>query len=156
MTKTHLDKLAETYESHGDKKTADIIRRIKKAEATKKVYAKGRTARKLNNHRGISYLLVPEDPAKDPKVCESWQQVDCPEEIIALLQERNRKHLGQSANCNLTKDSLNFTMEFTGACQRAEAMLNGTFVNQIDPPEAMTERERVMWDLSKIFFEACQ
>ena len=129
LRKSHLDKMADAYEANGDKKTAAIVRRIKRAEATKKVYAKCRTARKLNIQGGISYLLVPEDPTQDPKVCEHWRRVDCPEEITALLQERNQKHFGQSANCNLTKEPLDFTMEFTGACHRAEAMLDGTFVD---------------------------
>ena len=110
LRKTHLDKLADTYEAHGDQKTAAIIRRIQRAEATKKVYTKCRTARGLNNHGGISYLLVPENPNQDPKLCENWRRVDCPEEIIALLTERNIKHFGQSANCNLTKEPLDFTM----------------------------------------------
>ena len=156
LRKTHLDRLVEAYEASGDKKTAAIVRRIKRAEATKKVYAKCRTARGLNKHGGISYLLVPEDPTQDPKECENWRRVDCPDEIIALLQDRNQKHFGQSANCNLTKEPLNFTMEFTGACHRAEAMLDGTFTDSLDPPENMDEREHNMWELSKIFFEACQ
>ena len=101
-------------------------------------------------------MLVPEDPNEDPKACENWRRVDCPEEIIALLQERNRTHFGQSANCNLTKEPLDFTMEFTGACHRAEAMLDGTFVESLEPPGDMTARESIMWELSKIFFEACQ
>ena len=47
-------------------------------------------------------------------------------------------------------------MEFTGACHRAEAMLNGTFVDSLEPPNNMDEREQNMWELSKIFLEACQ
>ena len=156
LQKNHLDKLADEHEARGDKTTAAIVRRIKRAEATKKVYAKCRTARNLNNHSGISYLMVPDDPNQDPKVCENWRRVDCPEEIIALLQERNQKHFGQSANCNLTKEPLDFTMEFTGASWRAEAMLNGTFADNLDPPEFANEREKHLWELSKIFLEACQ
>ena len=156
LRKTHLDKLADQYKAHGDKTQAAIVRWIKRAEATKKVCAKCQNARKLNHHGGISYLMVPEDPNQDPKLCENWRRVDCPEEIIALLTERNRKHFGQSANCNLTKEPLDFTMEFTGACQRAEAMLDGTFCDHLNTPTNMTEQQQVMWDLSKIFFEACQ
>ena len=157
LRKSHLDTLAETYESHGDsRETASIIQRIKRAEATKRVYAKCRTARNLNNYSGISYLLVPDDPTQDPKTCDNLRRVDCPDEIIALLQEQNRHHFGQSANCNLTKEPLDFTMEFTGACHRAEAMLDGTFVDNLEPPTEMTERECILWELSTIFLEACQ
>ena len=156
LRKSHLDKLADNYEAQGDPKTALIVHQIKRAEATKKVFAKCRAARNLNKHGGISYLMVPEDPTQDPKECENWRRVDCPEEIIALLQERNHKHFGQSANCNLTKEPLDFTMAFTGACRRAEAMLDGNFVDSLEPPEQMTARERTIWELLKIFFEACQ
>ena len=100
--------------------------------------------------------MVPEDPTQDPKESEHWRRVNCPEEIIILLQECNHKHFGQSTNCNLTKEPLDFIVEFTGACQQAEAMLDGTFIDCLDPPEQMTERDHTMWKLSNIFFEACQ
>ena len=97
LRKSHLGKLVNAYKSHGDKKTTAIIQRIKRAEATEKVYAKCRTTRNLNNHSGISNLLVPEDPTQDPKSCKNWRHVNCPEEIIALLQERSCQHFDQSA-----------------------------------------------------------
>ena len=34
-------------------------------------------------------------------------------------------------------------------------MLNRTYANQFDTPPNMTEQQKVMWDLSKTFFEAC-
>ena len=40
IQKNHLDKLADAYKAHGDKTTAE----------------------NLNNHGGISYLMVPKDP----------------------------------------------------------------------------------------------
>ena len=46
--------------------------------------------------------------------------------------------------------------EFTGACHQVEAMLDRTFVDSLEPLDSMTKREHIMWDLSKIFFEACQ
>ena len=61
-----------------------------------------------------------------------------------------------TANCNLTKEPLDFTMEFTGACHCAEAMLDSTFVDNLEPPTDMTEQEHILWELSTIFCEACQ
>jgi hypothetical protein len=55
--------------------------------------------------------------------------MECPNEIVALLQERIREHFGQSKDCNMTSDPFDFTMEFTGASLRAEKILNGTFTN---------------------------
>jgi hypothetical protein len=104
--------------------------------------------------------LVPENPDDDPKTCTSWRREDCPEEIVALLQERNRKHFGQSKGCNLTSPPFDFTMEFCGVLHRAEALLDGTFTSDKDlfpdEDETMTDREREIRELTKIFFEACQ
>ena len=88
--------------------------------------------------------MMPEDSTQEPKECENWIRVDCPQEILALRQEQNWEHFGQSANCNLTTAPLDLTMEFTGACSRAEAMLNGTYAKNLDPPEFANDRERHM------------
>jgi hypothetical protein len=119
----HQKKLIQEYEQKGDKKEAAILRRIQRAEQVKKVFLKCKAARNLLREGGISYLMVPTDTTQDPKTCTDWTRVDCPDEIVALLQERNRSHFGQSRDCNLTSDPFDFTMDFTAACHRAEAML---------------------------------
>jgi hypothetical protein len=132
LRKQHQEKLADEYEAKGDKEAARIIRRIKRAEQTKKLYEKCRKARGLHHQGGLSYLLVPEDPLENPRTCNEWRRVDCPEEIVALLQERNREHFGQSKRCNLTSDPFDFTNEFTSASLRAEMILDGTFTEMWD------------------------
>ena len=152
--------LAATYEASGDKDEAKIIRRIQRAEKVKKVFQKCRKAMKKNQHGGLASLLVPEDPEEDPKACDNWRRVECPEEIVALLQERNQKHFGQSKECNLTSDPFDFTMEFEGVCHRAEAILNGVFSTDPDlcpgVDQGATEQESNIRELSKLFFEALQ
>jgi uncharacterized protein YxeA len=101
LRKQHQEKLADEYEAKGDKEEARIIRRMQR-RSKKKVYLKCKATRGLNRQGGISHLLVPEDPNEDPKTCKNWRSEEVPEAIQALLQERNRKHFGQSKECNLT------------------------------------------------------
>jgi hypothetical protein len=89
----HQKKLIQEYEQKGDKKEAAILRRIQRAEQVKKVFLKCKAARNLLREGGISYLMVPTDTTQDPKTCTDWTRVDCPDEIVALLQERNRKQV---------------------------------------------------------------
>ena len=55
--------------------------------------------------------------------------MDCPVEIHNPLAKRNRDHFGQSKDCTLTTPPLDFTMDFTATCQRAEAILQGRFLS---------------------------
>jgi hypothetical protein len=109
-----------------------------------------------NKRGGLSYLEVPSQVGENPRTCQDWRTVDCPEEIELLLQERNRAHFGQSKDCNLTSEPFDFTMLFTGACHRAEAILNGTFTTDetLFPQEATTGHIQLR-ELTKIFLEAC-
>lgn len=141
----------------GDPKhTASILKRIRRAEEVKKVYQKCAAIRGKNIKGGLSYLMVPSQPGADPKTCQEWRMVDCPEEIEMLLEERNRAHFGQSKDCNLTSEPFDFTMLFTGACHKAEAILNGTFTTdeELFPPEATTGHVQLR-ELTRIFLEAC-
>lgn len=121
------DTLLQQYQQEGNSKMAKKLRQIKRAEEVSHVYRKLDRIRKPFHQGGLSHLLVPEDPNDNPKTCTSWRRVDDPDEIQALLQERNAKHFGQSKQCTLTKDPTDFTMKFTGACHEAEAILNGTY-----------------------------
>jgi Sec-independent protein translocase protein TatA len=83
----HQKKLIQEYEQKGDKKEAAILRRIQRVEQVKKVFLKCKAARNLLREGGISHLMVPTDQTQDPKVCTDWRRVDCPDKIVALLQE---------------------------------------------------------------------
>jgi hypothetical protein len=103
-----------------------------------------------------SHLLVPGIDGANPKTCQEWREVDCPEEIDRLLQERNQQHFGQSKDCNLTKEPFDFTMLFEGACHRAEALLEGTFTadESLFPQEVADPTS--LLHLMKIFMDACK
>jgi hypothetical protein len=104
--------------------------------------------------------MVPTDTTQDPKTCTNWRRVDCPDEIVTLLQERNRVHFGQSRDCSLTSDPFDSTMDFTAACHRADALLEGSFTGNpsmcSNPTDDETERDHTIRELSVIFFDACK
>ena len=127
MRKAHLQNCLETAEAQGNSKRAKAIRGMQKAEAVSQVFTKLRAARGKMPNGGLDSLLVPAEEGADPKQCTDWRRVEEPEEIRILLEERNRKHFGQSKNCNLTSPPTDFTMDFTGACARADAILEGTY-----------------------------
>ena len=95
--------------------------------------------RGLKKGSGLSHLLVPGNTSVHPNDCNEWRVEDVPEAIEVLLEERNRQHFGQSKDCNLTSEPTDFTMDFTGACHRAEAILNGTY-----PKEHLDEFTRIL------------
>ena len=139
------------------KTTTAILKRIKNAEELKAVFQKCAQVRGKHTRGGLSHLLVPTIPGTNPKTCESWRVVDCPEEIELLLQERNRTHFGQSRDCNLTSPPFDFSMLLTGTCHTAEAILNGSHTSDEDLfPTQSNDGFPKLRDLTKIFLEACK
>ena len=74
-------------------------------------------------------MLVPEHPQEDPKTCEHWICIDDPNILMTLLQSQNRTNFGQSKNCTLTSQPLDFTMKFSATCPVADAILEGTYLS---------------------------
>ncbi len=56
-----------------DKQQAKIIRRIKRAEALKKLQEAVNKARATKIRQGVTWLEIPKHPADDPKYCTEWQ-----------------------------------------------------------------------------------
>jgi hypothetical protein len=154
--KEHLQELIAKSNQEG-KGSVAILKRIEKAEELKAVYQKCAKARGKHIRGGLSHVLIPAISGTDPKECENWKVIDCPEEIEMLLQERNRNHFGQSRDCNLTSPPFDFTMLFTGSCHIAEAILKGNFTSdeELFPPMS-EEGYPHLRELTKIFLEACK
>ena len=148
MRKAHLQNCLETAEAQGNSKRAKAIRGMQKAEAVSQVFTKLRAARGKMPNGGLDSLLVPAEEGADPKQCTDWRRVEEPEEIRILLEERNRKHFGQSKNCNLTSPPTDFTMDFTGACARADAILEGTY-----PTDNLDEYTKILLESLKYVSE---
>jgi len=153
--KEHLDELI-ARSTQDSRNTTAILKRIKKAEELKEVFKKCAKARGKRIRGGLSNLLVPTVPGTNPKNCEDWRVADCPKEIELLLEERNRKHFGQSQDCNLTSPPFDFTMLFTGTCHIAEAIVNGSHTSDenLFPPHS-EEGYPSLRELTRIFLDAC-
>ena len=85
-----------------DKQQAKIIRRIRRAEALKKLQEAVNKARTTKIRQGVTRLEIPKHPDDDPKNCTEWQTIDVPSEIVHHLQTRNQKHFGQAQGTPFT------------------------------------------------------
>ena len=126
--KEHEDKIAELEASiqQSDKETAKRLRRIKRAEAIKRLFEMFKFFRNPGQRRGVTRLEIPEDPDDDPKTCVTWRVIDVPTEIVAQLQIRNRKHFGQAHGTPFTLPPFSTGMGYTGEGPLSEQILNGT------------------------------
>jgi hypothetical protein len=152
----HLKKLIETHHQNGNKKEANSVHQIKKAEQDKGVFQKLRAIRGLMTSGGLSHVLVPIDPNENPKTCTEWRREDNPQALERLLKDHNRLHFGQSQNCTLTSPPLNFTNDFHGTCDRGQSILNnGTFLEEFDQSTQTTETLQDMDDSSTEVPDLC-
>jgi hypothetical protein len=110
-----------------DKATAQRLSRIQKAEAIKAVTSKLRHVRGKNQRSGVVRLEIPLHTGEDPKLCSQWTQIDVPEEIVRLLQERNRLHFGQAHGTPFTIPPLATLLGYTGISETQKQILQGTF-----------------------------
>jgi len=123
----YQDSLIEMYEKAGQTLSATAVRKIKRCEALSRVWTDVSIARGANKGGGLSYILTPEDTEDDPATCQQWVKVMDPKEVRAKITQRLQQHFSQSKDCNLTSPPLDITMDFEGTCEKAEAILNGTF-----------------------------
>jgi hypothetical protein len=94
------------------------------------VWKKCAHARGLTKTGGISHVLVPEDPREDPKTSTTWKKLEDPLEVIQAINNRLQVHFGQAQHCTWTNPPLDVTMDFDACCEKAEAMLTGTYESQ--------------------------
>jgi len=148
LRKEHQEELIASYLDKGNKEHAQLLRKMKRAEAVSKVFTKLRVVRGLNKEGGLSYISVPADPAcTDYKNCEEWRDETDQEEIERLLTERNRAYFGQSGNANLCQPPLEILMDFKGSCAKAKKILQGKF-----PEEGLTPATK--WILEQMKYVA--
>ena len=120
-------KSLEDSGAKADKQTAQILRRLKKAEDLKNLFAKLKHVRTKDTRQGVVRLEIPLHPDDDPKNCSQWTQVDVPTEIVRLLQERNRAHFGQAQGTPFTVPPLSDLLGFTGTGTAQTQILGGKF-----------------------------
>ncbi|KAI2499112.1 hypothetical protein MHU86_15382 [Fragilaria crotonensis] len=96
-----------------DKQHAKVIRRIKRAEALKKLHEAVSRARASTIRQGVTRLEIPKHPDDDPKNCSEWQLIDIPTDIVQHLQQRNQKHFGQAHGTPFTVPPLSTSLQYT-------------------------------------------
>jgi hypothetical protein len=79
-----------------DKKSATILRRLKKAEDIKELFRKLKPLCTNDIRKGVTRIEIPLHPAADPKSCTERQQIEVLIEVLYHLQERNCRHFGQA------------------------------------------------------------
>jgi hypothetical protein len=125
--------IKEAIES-GDKEKTRCIRQIQRAEAISHVWKKCANARGRTKTGGIAHVYVPEEPTEDPKTCEIWKRLEDPVEVTKAINDRLQIHFGQAKECTWTNPPLDVTMDFDACCEKAEAILTGTYNTQaLDP-----------------------
>ena len=124
--KRRIEKL-ESSSRKSDKDQAVRIRRMQKAEALNRLFAKISGLRINKEKTGVSRIEIPTNPRIDPKLCDTWQQIDVPTDILYHLRERNRRHFGQAHGTPFTQPPLSTDLEFTGLGDASTSMLAGTY-----------------------------
>ncbi|CAB9510765.1 expressed unknown protein [Seminavis robusta] len=79
LRRAHQQRMIQQHEAKGNSKAAKRIRGMRRAEKVSNVFRKIDNIRNPEKQGGLSYLLVPEDPAEDPKTCQNWKREDAPE-----------------------------------------------------------------------------
>ncbi|KAI2503136.1 hypothetical protein MHU86_11327 [Fragilaria crotonensis] len=111
-----------------EKKQLRRLNNIKKAEDKQQIFKKLAALRRTNLRQGVVRLEIPIHPDQDPKGCTEWQTIDVPQEILALLQARNRKHFGQAHGTPFASPPLSDQLGYTSAdTVHAEQILKGEY-----------------------------
>ena len=110
-----------------DRKLAQQLRRIKKAEDLKNLFRKLKYVRSTGAREGVTRVEIPRHEGDDPKSCTDWIQVDIPTEVLRLLQERNRTHFGQAFGTPFTIPPLSTDLGFGGMTESGQQILDGKY-----------------------------
>lgn len=100
-----------------DKNKAKALRAIARCEATRRSYLKLRFATKGRQSGGLAAV-------QQLKPDGQIETVTKPDEMIPLLLEAGRRHFSQANGTPFTKGPL-ATLEYTGTCFQADAILRG-------------------------------
>lgn len=69
-------KALESSGTSGDRHTARILHRLKKAEDIKMLFQKLQRVRQTRSTKGVNRIEIPLHPEDDPKSCTQWTQVE--------------------------------------------------------------------------------
>jgi hypothetical protein len=121
----------EQSANFADKRHAALLRRLRKNEKVKRMYAKVKAARERGHRQGLTRLEIPLHPEDDPKMCTDWKVIVVPSEIVEHLQKRMRQYFGQAQGTPFRINLLASDLGFCGNLPSADAILEGTY--EADP-----------------------
>lgn len=126
-----LEDKIRKLEAIGDrksKKTATILRNIRKSEEIKTLFRKLKLLLKPKSFSTITQVQVPEDPTQDPNQCTKWKILDDPQAIQSALSARNHHHFHQAHGSPFTRSPLAQDIGYTGTkLPRSSQILDGTY-----------------------------
>jgi hypothetical protein len=156
------DAAIQEAKARGDKDNVRRIQQVQRAEAVSQVWKKCANVRGLTKTGGISHVYVPENPTEDPKICSTWKKIEDPKEVIQAINDRLQIHFGQAKNCTWTTPPLDVTMDFDACCEKAEAILTGTYTTEeldtatkwvVDNMQYITEsQEAISYEITEAEF----
>jgi hypothetical protein len=111
----------------GAKDQATRLRRLRKAEAIKRLFAKLQYLRNPQARQGITSIEMPVHQDADPRSCVSWKQIDVPAEVLIYFPRRNREQFGQAHGTPFTIQPLNDDIGFRGSGDASTSILNCTY-----------------------------
>ena len=121
-----IEELEQSATLH-DRDVAIVLRRLKRAESLQQLFKKLRYVRGGATRQGVTRLEIPLHPGDDPKACTEWRQIEVQTEIVTLLQDRNRQHIGQAKGTPFTVSTLAEQVGFTGTGVYSDQLLQGTY-----------------------------
>ena len=122
----------------GNDKEATILRRLERAEATKACFGLLRKYLKPRSSGGLTKVQVPN--GTDEHGNAILQDVSEPEEMFALILERNFKHFGQANGTPFTEAPLKQWLSDYGETETGQAIIDGELRPVLDSgfPETQT------------------
>ena len=124
--KQRVESLSKSMKK-SDKDEATRLRHLQKAEAINQLFSKLRSLQQIQQKTGVTRIEVPSPSDADPKTCNSWVQVDIPDEVAKHLLTRNQRHFGQASGTPFTTHPLNTDLGFDGQAPAAEEILYGNY-----------------------------
>ena len=121
-----------------DRKHAQSLRQMIQKERKRQMFRKLKALRDTGGATGVTRIEVPVPGDMDPKLCNQWETIDIPSEVLAHLQVRNRRHFGQARETPFTSPPLSDDFGYCADTLEAQALLEGTYdPKHIDDPSVL-------------------
>jgi hypothetical protein len=117
----------------GNSDTANILRRLERAEATKACFSLLRTYLKPRSNGGLTKVQVPDGP--DEQGAETFKDISEPDEMYRLILDRNFQHFGQANGTSFTVAPLKDWLGKSGETKIGQAITKGELKPTLEQPQ---------------------